>query len=33
MPGELIDERTCRNKHLVDPGKRTFRAMFLTPDR
>ncbi len=31
MPGELVDERTCRNKHLIDPTKRTFRAFFITP--
>jgi len=31
LPGELIDDRTCQNKHLVDPAKRTFRAAFVTP--
>ncbi|MCD6393852.1 MAG: DUF3616 domain-containing protein [Planctomycetes bacterium] len=31
LPGELIDNRTCLNKHLVDPQKKTFRAMYIQP--
>jgi hypothetical protein len=31
LPGELIDSRTCLNKHLVDPQKKTFRAMYIQP--
>ena len=31
LPGELINDRTCLNKHLVDPQKQTFRAMYITP--
>ncbi len=31
LPGELIDSRTCLNKHLVDSQKKTFRAMYIIP--
>ncbi len=31
LPGELIDDRTCLNKHLIDPQKKTFRAMYIQP--
>jgi len=31
IAGELIDEATCQNKHLVDPARRTFRGMFVSP--
>ncbi len=31
LPGELIDNRTCLNKHLIDPKKKTFRAMYIQP--
>jgi hypothetical protein len=31
LPGELIDNRTCLNKHLIDPQKKTFRAMYIQP--
>ena len=30
LPGELIDNDKCQNKHLVDPDKKTFGAMFLS---
>ena len=28
MPGEALDGK-CRNKHLMDPAKRTFRATWI----
>jgi len=31
LPGELIDEHTCLNKHLTDPRRKTFGAMYITP--
>ncbi len=31
LPGELIDNRTCLNKHLADNQKKTFRAMYIQP--
>ncbi|MBE0536503.1 MAG: DUF3616 domain-containing protein [Phycisphaerae bacterium] len=31
LPGELIDDRTCQNKHLADPAKKTFRAVYVVP--
>ncbi|HPD46242.1 MAG TPA: DUF3616 domain-containing protein [Anaerohalosphaeraceae bacterium] len=31
IPGELVDANTCQNKHLVDPLKRTFHAVFVKP--
>jgi hypothetical protein len=31
MEGELNDDGTCPNKFLVEPKKKTFRAIWLTP--
>ncbi len=31
IDGELNDDGTCPNKFLVDPNKKTFRAIWLTP--
>ncbi len=31
LPGKLIDDHTCLNKHLIDPKKKTFRAMYIQP--
>ena len=31
MEGELNDDGTCPNKFLIDPKKKTFRAIWLTP--
>jgi hypothetical protein len=31
MEGELRDDRTCLNKHLIDPNKKTFRSFWLQP--
>ena len=31
LPGELIGNRTCLNKHLTNPQKKTFRAMYIQP--
>jgi hypothetical protein len=31
MEGELNNDGTCPNKFLIDPNKKTFRAIWLTP--
>jgi hypothetical protein len=31
MEGELRDDGTCLNKHLANPAKKTFRAIWLQP--
>lgn len=31
MEGELMDDNKCLNKHLVNPDKKTFRALFIEP--
>ncbi len=31
LPGELLGPNTCRNKHLADSAKKTFRAMYFQP--
>ena len=31
LPGELSAPNKCKNKHLVDYSRRTFRAMYVKP--
>jgi hypothetical protein len=33
LPGELLKNGKCPNKFLVDPGRRTFRAIQMHPDK